>query len=104
MHDSQYRDYKSGVAKKRFLEELERMKDASFAKKGYDPDEILKIKHEKADPIIADARGQILYEVSVDGPSIEPYIGRKYKQDEQFCILSTPWGSFDRYLSDLTVA
>ncbi len=94
MHDSQYRDYKSGVAKKRFLEELERMKDASFAKKGYDPDEILKIKHEKADPIIADARGQILYEVSVDGPSIEPYIGRKYKQDEQFCILSTPWGEF----------
>ena len=110
MHDSQYRDYKSGVAKKRFLEELERMKDASLAKKGYDPDEISKIKHEKADPIIANARGQILYEVSVEGPSIEPNIGKKYKQDEQFCILSTPWGEiqpisvgFDGRLTELCV-
>jgi pyruvate carboxylase subunit B len=94
MHDSQYRDYKSGVAKKRFLEELERMKDASLEKKGYDLDEISKIKHEKADPIIANARGQILYEVSVEGPSIQPYIGKKYKQDERFCILSTSWGEF----------
>ena len=29
MHDRQYRDYKSGVAKKRFRDELERVKDAS---------------------------------------------------------------------------
>ena len=34
MHDRQYRDYKSGVAKKRFEEELQRAKDAALASKG----------------------------------------------------------------------
>ena len=32
MHDRQYRDYKSGVAKKRFEDELQRAKDAAMAK------------------------------------------------------------------------
>lgn len=95
MHDTQYRDYKSGVAKKRFYEELQRMKDASLVKKGYDAEEVSKIKHAKADPIVADARGQILYEISVDGPSIEPFIGRKYKQGEQFCVLATSWNQLE---------
>jgi len=34
MHDRQYRDYKSGVAKKRFLDDLQRAKDAAMAKSG----------------------------------------------------------------------
>ncbi len=33
MHETQYRDYKSGLAKKRFLEEIERMKSQSEPKK-----------------------------------------------------------------------
>ena len=33
MHDRQYRDYKSGVAKKRFEDDLQRAKDAAMAKK-----------------------------------------------------------------------
>ena len=35
MHDRQYRDYKSGVAKKRFEEDLQRAKDAALAKQGF---------------------------------------------------------------------
>ena len=35
MHDRQYRDYKSGVAKKRFLDDLQRAKDAAMAKSGF---------------------------------------------------------------------
>ena len=35
MHDRQYRDYKSGVAKKRFETDLEHAKDAAMAKNGY---------------------------------------------------------------------
>lgn len=110
MHPEQYRDYKSGAAKKRFLEELQHMKDEAMAKKGYNPEEVSKIKHEKADPIVANTRGQILYEISVDGPSIEPFIGKKYKQDEQFCVLSTTWGElqpimvgFDGRLTEICV-
>ena len=35
MHDRQYRDYKSGVAKKRFEEDLQRAKDAALAKQRF---------------------------------------------------------------------
>ena len=92
MHDRQYRDYKSGVAKKRFRDELERVKDASMAKSGYSEEEIKKLKRAKADPVIAPSKGQVLWEVSVEGPSSAPFIGRKYQHDEVFCYLSTPWG------------
>ena len=67
MHDRQYRDYKSGVAKKRFQDELERVKDASMMKNGYSEEEIKKLKRAKADPIIAPSKGQVLWEVSVEG-------------------------------------
>ena len=53
MHDRQYRDYKSGVAKKRFLDDLQRAKDAAMAKSGFNEEEIKKYKRAKADPIIA---------------------------------------------------
>lgn len=32
MHDRQYRDYKSGVAKKRFMDDLQRAQDAAMVK------------------------------------------------------------------------
>ena len=65
MHDRQYRDYKSGVAKKRFEDDLQRAKDAAMAKNGYSEEEIKKLKRAKADPIIAPSKGQVLWEVSV---------------------------------------
>ena len=96
MHDRQYRDYKSGVAKKRFEEELQRAKDATLAKGGLTPEEVLNIKRLKADPIVAPSRGQILWEVSVDGPSSAPNIGRAYKANEVVCYLSTQWGEYEK--------
>ena len=81
MHDRQYRDYKSGTAKKRFEDELQRA---------------------KADPIIAPDKGQVLWEVSVEGPSVAPFIGRKYQHDEVFCYLSTPWGEYEKILTGFT--
>ena len=84
MHDRQYRDYKSGVAKKRFLDDLQRAKDAAMAKSGFNEEEIKKYKRAKADPIIAPEKGQVLWEVSVEGPSTAPFIGRKYQHDEVF--------------------
>ena len=52
MHDRQYRDYKSGVDKKRFEDDLQRAKDAAMAQNGYSEEEIKKLKRAKADPII----------------------------------------------------
>ena len=102
MHDRQYRDYKSGAAKKRFRDELERVKDAAMAKSGYSEEEIRKLKRAKADPIIAPSKGQVLWEVSVEGPSAAPFIGRKYQHDEIFCYLSTPWGEYEKVMTGFT--
>lgn len=102
MHDRQYRDYKSGVAKQRFLDDLQRAKDTAMAKQGMSEEEIRKIKRAKADPIIAPRRGQILYDVSFDGHRTEPFIGRKYQHDEVFCSLSTPWGENEDVLTGFT--
>jgi len=102
MHDRQYRDYKSGVAKKRFEDDLQRAKDAAMAKNGYSEEEIKKLKRAKADPIIAPSKGQVLWEVSVEGPSSAPFIGRKYQHDEVFCYISTPWGEYEKIWTGFT--
>ena len=102
MHDRQYRDYKSGVAKKRFLDDLQRAKDAAMAKSGINEEEIKKYKRAKADPIIAPEKGQVLWEVSVEGPSTAPFIGRKYQHDEVFCYISTPWGEYEKIMANFT--
>ena len=102
MHDRQYRDYKSGVAKKRFLDDLQRAKDAAMAKSGFNEEEIKKYKRAKADPIIAPEKGQVLWEVSVEGPSTASFIGRKYQHDEVFCYISTPWGEYEKIMANFT--
>ena len=102
MHDRQYRDYKSGVAKKRFLDDLQRAKDAAMAKSGFNEEEIKKYKRAKADPIIAPEKGLVLWEVSVEGPSTAPFIGRKYQHDEVFCYISTPWGEYEKIMANFT--
>ena len=102
MHDRQYRDYKSGVAKKRFMDDLQRAQDAAMVKSGLDEETIRKYKRTKADPIIAPDKGQILWEVSVEGPSIAPFVGRKYQHDEVFCYISTPWGEYEKIFTNFT--
>ena len=102
MHDRQYRDYKSGVAKKRFEEELMRAKDAALTKGAVSEEEVKKLKRAKADPVIAPSKGQVLWEVSVDGPSLAPFVGRKYQHDEVFCYISTPWGEYEKIMTGFT--
>lgn len=92
MHERQYRDYKSGAAKERFLADIEKAKDAEMASKGVSIEEIKAIKHAKADPIVAPEKGQIIWEVAVQGESIPPAIGSHVNADEMFCTIITPWG------------
>ena len=65
-------------------------------------EEIKKYKRAKADPIIAPEKGQVLWEVSVEGPSTAPFIGRKYQHDEVFCYISTPWGEYEKIMANFT--
>ena len=92
MHDRQYRDFRSGVAKERFLADIEKAKEAQLAKQGVSSEEILAIKHAKADPIVAPVKGQLLWEVSTDGDSLPPAIGKRFAADEEFCTIITSWG------------
>ena len=92
MHERQYRDYKSGVAKERFLADIEKAKESEMAKSGVSVEEIKAIKHAKAGPIVAPAKGQLVWEVAVEGESMPPAIGKQFSADDMFCTIITPWG------------
>ena len=92
MHERQYRDYKSGIAKERFEADLQKAKDEALAGKGMSVEQVLAIKHAKADPMPAPENGQVIWEVSVAGPSTEPTVGKRYKEGDLVCHITTPWG------------
>lgn len=102
MHDRQYRDYKSGVAKKRFEADLQKAKEAALMGNGASEAEIRKFKRAKADPVVATEKGRILWEVAVDSPSVAPEIGRKFTEGDVFCYVTTPWGTHDPMKANFT--
>ncbi len=94
MHETQYRDYKSGAAKKRFLADLQAAKDKAGAS-GMPPEEAAAFKHATADAIVATESGTVLWEIGGDGEcvkSIEPFIGKEYKEGEFFCYIENNYG------------
>ncbi|WP_279170430.1 biotin/lipoyl-binding protein [Prevotella denticola] len=96
MHPEQYRNYKSGQAKKNFLADLQAAKDAKLGTK-VSPEEAAAFKHAKADAIVAPVKGQLFWEFQGDGeavPAVEPYIGKEYKEGDVFCYIQAPWGEF----------
>lgn len=101
MHERQYRDFKSGVAKERFLADIEKAKEEQMASQGVSLEEIKAIKHAKADPIVAPVKGQLIWEVSTEGESIAPAIGKIFKADDEFCTIITPWGELQPIASGL---
>ncbi len=97
MHPEQYRNYKSGQAKKNFLADLQKAKDAKMGSK-LSPEELAAYKHAKADAIVAPVKGQIFWEFQGDGeaaPAIEPHIGKEYAEGDAFCYILTAWGEFE---------
>lgn len=99
MHESQYRDYKSGAAKKRFLEDLQKAKDAQ-AGAGLTAEQISELKHQKADPVVARESGKLFWEIQGEGEAqkaIEPFIGQKYNDGDTFCFIENNHG----YISEV---
>lgn len=94
MHPEQYRNYKSGQAKKNFLADLQKAKDAKMGSK-LSVEELTAFKHAKADALVAPVKGQLFWEFNGDGecaPTVEPYIGKEYKEGEVFCYIVATWG------------
>ena len=94
MHPEQYRAYKSGQAKKQFLADLQKAKDAKLGSK-MSAEELAAFKHAKADALVAPSAGQIFYEFNGEGecaPCLEPFIGQKYQEGQTFCYLMEKWG------------
>lgn len=94
MHPEQYRNYKSGQAKKNFLADLQKAKDTKLGSK-LTPAQLAEFKHAKADAIVSPVAGQVFWEMNGEGecaPSVEPFIGKEYKEGDAFCYILTTWG------------
>ncbi len=94
MHPEQYRNFKSGQAKKNFLADLQKAKDAKLGAK-LTPEQLSEFKHAKADAVVAPVKGEIYWEFGGDGeaaPTVEPYIGKEYAEGDKLCYIQAPWG------------
>ena len=94
MHPEQYRPFKSGMAKKNLLADIQKIKDSKLGS-SLSPEKIAEFKHAKADALVAPVKGQIYYEFNGDGecaPCVEPFIGQSYQEGQTFCYIQTPWG------------
>ena len=102
MHEAQYRDYKSGVAKERFQADLDKAKTAALVKQGYSEEDALKVKRQCTEPISAPASGQIIWEVDPEDYSTAPAVGTAIKTNEPLCYIQTTAGYFEPVISNFT--
>ena len=96
MHPEQYRNFKSGQAKKNFLSDLQKAKEAKIGAT-LKPEELAAFKHAKADPVVSPVDGQVFYEFKGNGegiPCLEPSIGQAYKDGDILCYVQATWGEF----------
>lgn len=105
MHERQYRDYKSGVAKKKFEEDLEKAKQKAaagpVAKAPAAPApnakqaEVEKVmaKYPDAKPVTAEAAGTVIWELTMNEPSMNPPVGTTYKEGDIVCYVQAYYGN-----------
>ena len=103
MHPEQYRNYKGGQAKKNFLADLQKAKDARLGSQ-LTPEQLTALKHAKADAIVAPLGGHLYYEFGGAGecaPCLEPFIGQHYSEGDTFCYIQAKWGEIVPVAADL---
>ncbi|MDR2425473.1 MAG: oxaloacetate decarboxylase [Prevotellaceae bacterium] len=101
MHDRQYRDYKSGVAKQRFNQEVEAAKEKVGAPKlisrpvvevpNFDVNK-LKELYPTAQPVQAPYKGKVIWQYDVDDKSTAPVVGTRFKEGDTICFVETYYG------------
>ena len=92
MHEKQYRDLKSGDAKRRFEQELETAVRERYARLNLSMPEVRRIMYPDAEPIVAAATGKLLWELDFLDRSIEPTYGKVIKENEMLCAIQTRYG------------
>lgn len=102
MHDRQYRDYKSGVAKQRFIEEVDKAKTEALVKKGYSEADAQKIKREGTEQVLSPFTGTIIWQVDTEEYSLAPAVGTEFKTGEPICHIQTTYGSIEPVYSLFT--
>ena len=96
MHEKQYREYKSGEAKKRFYKELEAAMNKqnaaapSAAPVKLDLSEMAIKRHPDAEPINATAAGVVMWELDFEDISLKPENGKMFKEGDLICAIQTP--------------
>jgi pyruvate carboxylase subunit B len=103
MHDRQYRDYKSGVAKKNFEKELEDAKKKSNIQviiKEIKAPEVIKeelvasveAKHPNAKQVVAPVSGTVIWELPVNEQSMPKPLGTSYQEGNIVCWVTAYYG------------
>lgn len=105
MHDRQYRDYKSGAAKKRFEDDLAKIRAEKEAaahpapvSKDAQQERILAYisdKYPNATPILAPVTGSMLWEADMTDKSIAPQPGQSFKKGDYFATIQAYYGMED---------
>ncbi len=101
MHERQYRDYKSGIAKERFEKDLEAAKEKAGAPKivvrpvvempKFDV-EAVAAQYPNAMPVQVTAKGNIVWQYDVVAESTAPAIGDKVEEGKPICYVQTYYG------------
>jgi pyruvate carboxylase subunit B len=101
MHDRQYRDYKSGIAKERFLKELEEAREKAGAPifverpvvevPKFDVEKI-KAMYPTSQPIQAPVKGRLLWQYDVKDVSTAPVVGTEIKKGQSIGFINTYYG------------
>ncbi|PKO97980.1 MAG: oxaloacetate decarboxylase [Bacteroidetes bacterium HGW-Bacteroidetes-8] len=101
MHERQYRDYKSGVAKQRFEQELEAAKEKAGAPiiikrpvlevPKFDVEKILE-KYPQAKPVHSTVKGQLLWQYDLTDKSSAPNIDDNVEEDKTICFVQAFYG------------
>ncbi len=101
MHDRQYRDYRSGVAKQRFNQELEQAKEKAGAPiivtrpivemPKFDLEKAMQ-QYPNAKPIHAPAKGQVIWEYDVVDTATPPAEGTPVKEGDNVCFVQAYYG------------
>ena len=103
MHPTQYRDYKTGVARRRFLADLQAAKDKALQSRRT-PEEAMDFKHAGADAVVAQESGTLLWEIGGDAAGVQaiaPYVGKHYVSGDTFCYVESAHGFITPHLSAL---
>ncbi len=101
MHDRQYRDYKSGLAKERFNADLEKAKAAAGAPiivtrpvveiPNFDIEKVTE-KYPDAQPLQAPVSGQVIWQIDLADESTAPVVGTSVKEGDIIAFIQAYYG------------